>query len=442
MNKATYTFSLDIRESVAQYTCSVKQGETGRKLIINLREDEKPYMPTADCRAYIYATKPDGTAVINGCIIKLTDGTVMYDCSPQLTTAIGIVECELRVIGANGNIICSPTFLVNVNNTAITDDVVESNSDLQAITDLLTKYERVLEGIAIYSELSSGCYVCHSVHIKASAASVDNLAEVDGYLHIRKDAGGDGLLAYLDESVIVLKYIPADLQNITTTRVDIEGIESIENKVTSVSSSSTDTQYPSAKAVHLIDEALRAYVDGKTIVDTAMSDSSTHPVQNKIVKDYIDSKVVPGGIIDTVMSNSSPNAVQNKVIKDYVDSRTLPSELWTGEAEAGDTLNISELADYDSVIIECFYNDSLAELDGATRMLAYRTYYEGFAMYHGIGYMLTNGGEDKLITVALKISNSSPGSVLVETVTGIDIPDGTYSTLPFYIRKIEGVIEW
>lgn len=72
------------------------------------------------------------------------------------------------------------------------------------------------------------------------------------------------------------------------------------------------------------------------VVDASMSDTSTNPVQNKVVKKYVDdaetrakkytdekiSQIETGGgsiTVDTEMSDSSENAVQNKVIKAYVD---------------------------------------------------------------------------------------------------------------------------
>lgn len=36
-------------------------------------------------------------------------------------------------------------------------------------------------------------------------------------------------------------------------------------------------------------KAVKTYVDNKTVVDDALSDSSTNPVQNKVVKAAIDS---------------------------------------------------------------------------------------------------------------------------------------------------------
>ena len=56
------------------------------------------------------------------------------------------------------------------------------------------------------------------------------------------------------------------------------------------------------------------------VVDNKMSDVSTNPVQNKVIKEYVDNAVQDVEILlDTEMSNTSENAVQNKIIKQYVD---------------------------------------------------------------------------------------------------------------------------
>ena len=51
------------------------------------------------------------------------------------------------------------------------------------------------------------------------------------------------------------------------------------------------------------------------VIDSAMSDSSTNAVQNKIVKSYVDTRTT----FDSSMSDTSTNAVQNKIVKSYVD---------------------------------------------------------------------------------------------------------------------------
>lgn len=70
-----------------------------------------------------------------------------------------------------------------------------------------------------------------------------------------------------------------------------------------------------AKVIKEYDDGdLTAIID----IDAAMSDTSINPVQNKVIKAYVDNHV-PEITVDTAMSDQSINTVQNKVIKKYVD---------------------------------------------------------------------------------------------------------------------------
>lgn len=66
-------------------------------------------------------------------------------------------------------------------------------------------------------------------------------------------------------------------------------------------------------------------------VDDEISENSTNPVQNRVVKEYVDNEIAnipkPEKItVDTEMSNTSENPVQNKVTKDYIDNKTRKTE--------------------------------------------------------------------------------------------------------------------
>ena len=61
-------------------------------------------------------------------------------------------------------------------------------------------------------------------------------------------------------------------------------------------------------------------------IDSAMSDTSTNAVQNKVVKSYVDTRTT----FDAGMSNTSTNAVQNKVVKSYVDNSIVGISDMTG----------------------------------------------------------------------------------------------------------------
>ena len=63
--------------------------------------------------------------------------------------------------------------------------------------------------------------------------------------------------------------------------------ENAANKVTAISSTSTDTQYPSAKAVY----AELAKKQNNITIDSALSATSTNPVQNKVVNTALAGKI-------------------------------------------------------------------------------------------------------------------------------------------------------
>lgn len=66
----------------------------------------------------------------------------------------------------------------------------------------------------------------------------------------------------------------------------LSGKEATTNKVTSLSEASTDTQYPSAKAVY----TELAKKQNALTIDTALSSTSTNPVQNKVVNTALSGK--------------------------------------------------------------------------------------------------------------------------------------------------------
>lgn len=62
----------------------------------------------------------------------------------------------------------------------------------------------------------------------------------------------------------------------------------------------------------------------KTTIDSAMSGSSVNPVQNKVIKQYIDDKVASAGsniTVDATLDAASTNPVQNKAVKAAIDAK-------------------------------------------------------------------------------------------------------------------------
>lgn len=79
----------------------------------------------------------------------------------------------------------------------------------------------------------------------------------------------------------------------------------------------------------------------KTTIDSAMSGSSVNPVQNKVIKQYIDDKVAAAGsnvTVDATLSSTSTNPVQNKAVKAAIDAKADKSALNGKLDKTGGTL--------------------------------------------------------------------------------------------------------
>lgn len=79
----------------------------------------------------------------------------------------------------------------------------------------------------------------------------------------------------------------------------------------------------------------------KTTIDSAMSGSSVNPVQNKVIKQYIDDKVAAAGsniTVDAELSATSTNPVQNKAVKAAIDGKADKTALNAKMDKSGGTL--------------------------------------------------------------------------------------------------------
>lgn len=134
MKPAIYRISLDILESQSQYSLPMKEGETSREIHITLREGVVPYEIGKDCFAVFSGRKPDGNPLENNCVIK--ENTIIYAITEQTTSVSGLVDCEIKLYGANNGFICSARFSIIVDPRAVEDKKVESTSEFLALTEL------------------------------------------------------------------------------------------------------------------------------------------------------------------------------------------------------------------------------------------------------------------------------------------------------------------
>lgn len=103
----------------------------------------------------------------------------------------------------------------------------------------------------------------------------------------------------------------------------------VQNKVVKAAlDKKAGTAVATTSANGLMSKADKTKLDGiaagatKITIDSAMSGSSVNPVQNKVVKQYVDDKVAAAGsniTVDAALSSTSTNPVQNKAVKAAID---------------------------------------------------------------------------------------------------------------------------
>lgn len=147
MKYSTYRVSLDLQKHQSQVSIAVFQYDTAVRLCISLTDGGNPYtIPIEDgYRAIFYGKRPDNTPLTHNCIIE-SDSRIIYDFQDSTAAVKGITNCQLRLYGAEGELITAPRFIIVVDERVVSEGLIELDDDqLSAIDEIfLTENGRVL----------------------------------------------------------------------------------------------------------------------------------------------------------------------------------------------------------------------------------------------------------------------------------------------------------
>ena len=132
MSSSNYRFTLDMQSNQSQVSLPVRLGDTNRKLYIIITNGGTPFILEDGFRAVLFGRKADGKTLNNDCIIE-NKSTIRYDFTPNTASASGVVDCELRVYDAQGELVTTPRFILVVDERVLYDDDIVSESDRSAL---------------------------------------------------------------------------------------------------------------------------------------------------------------------------------------------------------------------------------------------------------------------------------------------------------------------
>ena len=143
-NYSTYRFTLDIHQVRAQVSIPVFFQDTWVRFLFNLTDGGKPYTLEEVAKATLFGKKADGTSLVEDCNIIENNTRIEYTFSEQTASALGPVECEIRLYSKSGRQLTSPSFTIVVEERVLRDeDIIESETEKSAIDRILDSEEAI-----------------------------------------------------------------------------------------------------------------------------------------------------------------------------------------------------------------------------------------------------------------------------------------------------------
>lgn len=144
MNAIQYRIRLDVSKADNQSEIVVKQNDTRSRVVrAYLSNGSKPYEIAEGVSAVVRGKKPSGAILYNAC--EIDNDFVVFEITNQMIAEPGVVECEITLNGADGEVLTSPSFLLFVEGKIFSDDEVESTNEFTALQRVQADLNKVLD---------------------------------------------------------------------------------------------------------------------------------------------------------------------------------------------------------------------------------------------------------------------------------------------------------
>lgn len=138
-----YNLSINLDKPHMTNTVVIRQGEgKGRRLYFNVISNGKRLPVEEVLYASVKATKPDGKII--HARAEIEDEKIYYDLSEQMSAAVGEVEIEVELIGADGAYISTFPVYITVQPNVYDVEALVSRDDLQGIRAYVSAAYNVL----------------------------------------------------------------------------------------------------------------------------------------------------------------------------------------------------------------------------------------------------------------------------------------------------------
>ena len=142
MNPIVYRIQLDAGKPGSQLQINAKAGEhASRKIIATIFKDNEVFTPPSGATAALRAQSESGAKFYNACTISGCE--IEYELGSNMLASACFISCEIVVIGANNEVLCSPGFDIYVEDILFSDTVVEQEDEFTALTTALSRVSNI-----------------------------------------------------------------------------------------------------------------------------------------------------------------------------------------------------------------------------------------------------------------------------------------------------------
>lgn len=135
MERSIYRITLDLHDRRPLVTLRMTSGDTARRIYVSFADGTVPYVLTQDISARLCAVKPSGAQIFNNMTVE--DGTAYYDVTAATISELGTVECQVRLYDSENRLMSSPRFMLEVSESLLDEQSVESTDEYTALTEAL-----------------------------------------------------------------------------------------------------------------------------------------------------------------------------------------------------------------------------------------------------------------------------------------------------------------
>ena len=315
--------ALDVNDTRAFTVLNAHQGDSKTRFIdITLTENGSTITLASSYVATVKASINNKTKAVNTAVVNSTNNVITVELTKTMLDTPGLLNCEV-ILQDNQQFVTSATFTVKVAESVISDEseIVESQ-EFGKLLDALTE----IKGIEDKAD-----------RVQTLVDNIDKLKSADDIINrlSTSETSIETNKASIKElSELVQEVKNSALEEFANVNAELVKKEVLANKVNAINSSS-DTQYPSTKAVmDFVNEQQKnpnaeiekLKVEKVNVVDfNAYKTNNDSKVNNKVnITDFDTYKATTGKAIDKCVTDIANNSalINQNAIKNTTDKST------------------------------------------------------------------------------------------------------------------------